>query len=168
MSFISTSGVRIAQLVGIGASGYLAGFISACSIVGVPPLAFAPPEIATKQWAKLYRIGRARAPAIAASGLLAYIYLGYVSGHTVCPAEGYAYLAAGAATIAIVPYTLATMMATNNEIEGLAAGTEKAAANGERVKYLMQKWYKLNLGRSLFPLGGFVIGLLAVGGYFAE
>ena len=136
--------------------------------MGVPPLAFAPPEVATKQWANLYHIGRARAPAVAASGLLAYIYLAYVSGHTVCPAEGYAYLAAGAATIAIVPYTFATMMATNHELEGLAVETEKAAANGERVKDLLQKWYKLNLGRSFWPLGGFVIGLLAVGGYFAE
>ena len=136
--------------------------------MGVPPLAYAPPEIAVKQWAKLYHVGRARAPAIAASGLLAYIYLAYVSGHTVSPAEGYAYLAAGAATIAIVPYTFATMMVTNNEIEGLAAETEKAVASGERVKYLVQKWYKLNLGRSLWPLTGFVVGLLAVGGYFAE
>ena len=83
------------------------------------------------------------------------------------PAEGYAYLAAGATTIAIVPYTFVAMMPTNNEIERLAGETEKAAASDERVRYLMQKWYKLNLVRSIFPLSGFVIGLLALGGCFA-
>lgn len=142
--------------------------MAACSVIGVPPLALAPPELATKQWAKLYYIGRARGPTISAAGLLAYIYLAYASGHTVSPAEGYAYLAAGATTIAIVPYTFVAMMPTNNEIEQLAGETEKAAASGERVRYLMRKWYKLNLVRSIFPLSGFVIGLLALGGYFAE
>ena len=143
--------------------------MAACSVIGVPPLALAPPELATKQWATLYYIGRARGPTISAAGLLAYLYLAfYASGRSVSPAEGYAYLAAGATTVAVVPYTFVAMMRTNNEIERLAGETEKAAASGDRVKYLVGKWYKLNLVRAVFPLSGFIVGMLALSGYFAE
>ncbi|KZT69257.1 DUF1772-domain-containing protein [Daedalea quercina L-15889] len=160
------TGVHIAQLVGIGSSGYLAGFVSAASILGVPPLYFAPPEVATKQWAKIYHTGAAIVPATAATSFLAYLYLSYNSGHTVSPAEGYAYLAAGALTLAVAPYTLLTMMTTNRAIEAIAESKD-AAAQGDQVTSLIQKWNKLNLGRASGPIIGFGIGLLALGGFFA-
>ena len=183
---MSLSGIRVAQLVGVGTAGYLAGryvvpnvpcsplisvfpgFHSAGSTVCIPALALAPPEIAIKQWAKSYYIGRAQAPALAAMALSAYIYLAYAPGRTVTTSERYAYIAAGALTFANIPYTLATMMTTNNELEALASDSaEKVAERGDRVKYLFQKWYKMNLVRAFCPLGGVIVGLLAIGGYFA-
>jgi len=158
--------VRVAQLVGIGASGYLSGFISSCSIVGIPPLLLAAPDVATKQWAKLYHTGARIAPATAGVAFLAYLYLGYNSGHYVSPSEGYAYLAAGTFTLAIAPYTLLTMMPTNHELEALAEGKEEKVEDA-RVKSLLQRWWRLNLVRSLGPTTGLVLGLLALGGYFA-
>ncbi|KAH9839698.1 uncharacterized protein C8Q71DRAFT_743817 [Rhodofomes roseus] len=160
-------GVRIAQIVGIGASGYLSGFISAASILGVPPLLLAAPDVATKQWAKLYHTGAAIAPTTAGVAFLAYLYLGYHSGHYVSPSEGYAYLAAGTLTLAIAPYTLLTMMSTNNELKALAEGKEEKVVEEARVKALLQKWWSLNLVRALGPATGFVLGLFALGGYFA-
>ncbi|KAH9926951.1 uncharacterized protein B0H18DRAFT_1004682 [Fomitopsis serialis] len=164
--------VRIAQLVGIGASGYLAGFMSSSSLVSIPPLSLAPPALAARQFATLYRTGARIAPATAVLAALAHLYLAYQSA-AASPREGYAYLAAGVLTLSVVPYTLVSMMPTNKallavaESEGVGKDAAGDSADEARVVSLLWKWRGLNLVRSFGPAAGFLVGLLALGGYFA-
>lgn len=75
------------------------------------------------------------------------------------------------ATFGIWPYTIFGMMPTNrklfkkhDEMKGLDVGekaTEVGLAKGESAKELVDRWGMLNLGRSVFPLVGAVLGLWA-------
>jgi len=167
------TGVRIAQLVGIGASGYLASLMFSTSLVTIPPLTLAPPALAARQFAALYGIAARLVPATAFLATLVHVYLAHQSA-AASQREGYAYLAAGALTFSVVPYTLLSLMPTNKALLAAAESQGRgkdvsgdSASDESNVLSLLWKWRSLNFVRSLGPAAGCLVGLLALGGYFA-
>lgn len=119
------------------------------------------PAHLVRQWSRLYHYGSLSAPpaAVATSALYAYSALA-------SRAEGRPWqllAGAGAATLAIVPYTLGVMLPTNNALSRL----EKRADAGEKlemggVRALVTRWGWMHLVRSLLPLAGVLLGVSAV------
>ncbi|EEB93675.1 hypothetical protein MPER_07634, partial [Moniliophthora perniciosa FA553] len=73
---------------------------------------------------------------------------------------------AGILTIGIVPWTFSTMLDTNNKLHAKAElGLEGAEIVGEKdteTQDLIKKWGVLNAVRGALPLGGVVVGLIAL------
>ncbi|KAG7113793.1 Sterol 3-beta-glucosyltransferase UGT80A2 like protein [Verticillium longisporum] len=70
------------------------------------------------------------------------------------------FVAAAALTVSIVPFTVALMSETNRALL-LAAGDTSPQQATERIVELIGTWKALNLGRSLLPLAGAVVGALS-------
>ena len=72
-------------------------------------------------------------------------------------------------TLAIMPYTVISMLPTNKklkkkleEMKGLdisEKATEIGLAKGESAKELLDWWATLNFGRGIFPLVGALLGM---------
>lgn len=112
-----------------------------------------------KIWEALFHRGKNSNPKFAVITCLSYALAAYERGTRAESWAGYA--AAGALTIALVPWTLVFMMPTNNKmLSGAAAdgkGAEKvsiATANN-----LLRTWGNLNLARGLWPLAGAAVGM---------
>jgi hypothetical protein len=139
------------------------GGIAGISLFTVPGLLAAPVSgaLLAQQWETIFNLGKAAAPAIAATSLAAFAYKAYDRSRRNLDWKRYA--TAGALTLAIVPFTLIFMHPTNQSLLLVAGGGATAAAvNDDSVRALITKWAGLNLIRSLLPLGGAVIGLWAL------
>lgn len=67
--------------------------------------------------------------------------------------------------MAIVPFTIVFMRATNNELLGLAAKAKKdemSVAETEDVGGLLERWTTLNRVRGVLPMVGAVCAVVAV------
>lgn len=117
------------------------------------------PAQVLKQWARLYHLGHIAAPSLAVVTAALYAY-GAMGRH--CQRLPWQQLAAaGAATLAIVPFTFLTMLPTNNKLAALNAQDGKGE-DLEGVKKLVAKWSRLHYMRCLFPIAGAIIGFAAV------
>ncbi|KAL3461171.1 hypothetical protein BJX64DRAFT_261445 [Aspergillus heterothallicus] len=170
------TGIRVAQAVGLTGAGWLAGNIASYSLVSVPSLITSyhehnvPLPLIVKQWRDMYSAGKAQNPPIAIVTAAAFVYLAWSVRESTTPLAVLApknatalYSAAAALTVAIVPWTLTTMLPTNNQLleraglKGWAPSDEAA----EETEDLLHKWTFLNAVRGVFPLLGAVVGYLA-------
>lgn len=112
-----------------------------------------------RQWHGIYKRGAATMPALGASTTLGYWFVAY---QMMGSSEWRGFAAAGALTLAIVPFTLVVMMPTIRELETEIAGEGGSAAKDNKkisrsrgtVEALLWKWTRLNVVRSLMPLLG--------------
>ncbi|KAI5200696.1 DUF1772-domain-containing protein [Aureobasidium subglaciale] len=166
-----TTGIRVAQVVGLTASAYLAGTLGSFSFMSVPALMDAPAPLLVKQWKRIFDIGKVTLPPLAIASGAIFGYLAYRE-----PTDSSSfnlYTAAAILVPSIVPYTLFVMSAVNNKLQDKTASLANASltdaeveapAEGETAHQLLEKWATLNLGRSLLPL----IGTLAAGWAIAD
>lgn len=118
-----------------------------------------PQDALVHQWHGLYRRGAAMMPVLAGTTALGYWTVAY---YRYClsspPAEWRGFAAAGALVLAIVPFTLVTMMPTIRALEAahpIGRGTgEKKTTSRRTAEALLRKWTRLNVWRSLIPLVG--------------
>lgn len=111
------------------------------------------------QWAGMYHYGHKIKPVMAIGGFLLYsckAITGFRSRRaSMC------YLLAGLTTLGIIPFTRIFMLPTNKRIfemkEMTNADCSEVGEPGE-LRELMEKWYRLQFTRSLFPLAGAIIG----------
>lgn len=185
MDEVPTS-IKVTQTLGITTAAVLSGAIASLSYKAMPGLLLAPGSLAVQQWQTMYARGVRTAPPLAGFALLNFVYLSYRHYHATLPSlhdKWTGYAVAGLSTIAIVPYTLVVMADVNGKLHALAnrarsvSATTKRPAPGEgeaegadepalaineaNAKQLLDHWGMLNLGRSVFPLVGAVVGVWA-------
>lgn len=97
-------------------------------------------------------------PKVALTVALVYGYAAYGVHNRGGEWTGFA--AAAGTVLAIVPYTLAAMTKTNDALHKIAK--DGISGSEPQVAGLLHTWTLLNFGRSLFPLGGAVIGVISL------
>ncbi|KAF5017729.1 hypothetical protein F66182_10327 [Fusarium sp. NRRL 66182] len=147
----------LAIATGIAGSAWVSGAIAGASLMAVPAALSAPSTSATV-WQEIFNRGIALMPKLAATTAASYLY-GAFSAHQ--DGRSWKGLATSALlTVAIVPYTILFMSSTNNFLFKAASGT--LGASQDEVSRLIGRWGVLNLGRSLLPLAGTVVGFSAL------
>ncbi|KAJ5244627.1 hypothetical protein N7489_004723 [Penicillium chrysogenum] len=104
-----------------------------------------------------YHKGHSLGPPFAILGAGGFVWLALESG---C----WLYWRAAILDVGIVPYTFAFMIQTNSsifEIANVKDSSEKPASEENRLAPLLNRWACLNTVRSLFPLAGGILGLVA-------
>jgi hypothetical protein len=125
-----------------------------------------PTSTLTRQWKYGFEAGKSQNPPIAAVTAASFSYLAWTVRNAPLGLSNSArlYGVAAVMTIAIVPWTLLMMSSTNNRL--LAKAKETGSGNGKEddreVGELLKRWTTLNGVRSLLPLVGGVVGLVAV------
>jgi hypothetical protein len=159
--------LRIAQTVGITTSAILAGFVSSASFTLVPRMLESPTPLLLKQWGNAYNVGKRNAPPFAALSSACYFYLAYTLPSNAEKAKLYGYLAAGALTIGIIPYTVLVMLPTNKKLLAKVEETKALTVKDEVVEIglgnetahkLVDSWGVLNLGRAVLLTAGSLVG----------
>jgi hypothetical protein len=136
------------------------GGIASLSLFTMPGLLSAPVpgELLATQWATMFDMGKVAMPTVAVVSVSSFAYTAYDRSRRGRDWKRYA--AAGALTLAIVPFTLIFMNGTNLALLQIAGGCAMAeGVDDESVRALISKWAGLNLIRSLLPLAGGVVGL---------
>ncbi|KAL2129519.1 hypothetical protein VTI74DRAFT_7647 [Chaetomium olivicolor] len=161
---------RLAQGTTLLLSSFSSGVSLAFSCVLVPRLLESPSDIMLTQWLHTYALGAATMPLAAAATTAGYIFLG-LRTPGISLFRSRMYLAAGALTVGIVPYTVLVMRGTNNRLRALeeraSAKTvelpapEVRAEEERTAKGLVDWWGVLNLGRTGLLVAGAVCGLVA-------
>ncbi|KAK0617965.1 hypothetical protein B0T17DRAFT_495184, partial [Bombardia bombarda] len=166
--------LRLAQATAIFLSAATAGANLSVSFFTIPRLLESPTPLMLRQWARLYASGKATMPAFAGAASLAYFFLAYHS-QRVASSSSKLYLLAGAASVGIVPYTLALMERTNRRLlkktadaQGMRMSEElvEVGPREEGAKYLVDRWATLNLGRAALSAVAAGVGLYVVLGGF--
>ena len=159
--------LRIAQTLGITTSAVVAGFVSSASFALVPRMLESPTPLLLKQWGNAYAAGKKNVPPFAALSSACYFYLAYTLPSDAQKAKLYGYLAAGALTIGIIPYTLLVMLPTNkkllekvDETKALTVKDEvvEVGLGNETAHKLVDSWGMLNLGRAVLLTAGSLVG----------
>ncbi|PHH83700.1 hypothetical protein CDD82_4662 [Ophiocordyceps australis] len=148
----------IAVATGIVGSAWSAGAIMSLSVIAAPA-ANAVPQTTARVWSELYERGATIMPKVGAAVALSYAYAaGDIYGRGPADASLWQGLAAAAACVlAIVPFTLTAMKATNGQLH--VAVTQSTGGKDKHVEKLMETWGKLNFVRGLFPLMGTMLGI---------
>ena len=137
----------------------------------MPTVAQAPPDVAPRQWRFIYDIGVSSAPKIALTSASAFAYAAYSisrartsSGRDLLSDPVYLLYGAAVSTIAIAPWTFATMLPTNAALDAKLAAADTGIPQKEdaELQGLLKKWATLNGVRAVFPLLGAVVGLLVI------
>jgi noranthrone monooxygenase len=151
---------NLAQIAAVSSSIWLSGEIFTYSWGAVPAVLEAcstSQHLAAKQWATFYHKGHSLGPPFAILGAGGFIWLALKSG---C----WLYWGAAILDIGIVPYTFAFMVQTNSrifEFANVKDSPEKPASEENQLAPLLNRWACLNTVRSLFPLAGGILGLVA-------
>lgn len=129
------------------------------SLVTVPVLVDINSDAAhlLSQWARMYGYGIQLMPAGAMTTTLLYGYLIFSKRRLSQPWHLYA--VAALATISIVPYTRFVMLSTNNILFEL--DDQNFGVDLMHVQELVEKWRQLHIGRSMLPMVGAVVGMIA-------
>jgi hypothetical protein len=154
----------------VGSADRLTGYIASMSIAGIPTVSKAPPSIVPKLWRSIYAIGVTSAPKIALVSSTAFAYAAYSLSKTPAALSNsplnpiYLLSTAAVSTVLIVPWTLLTMLPTNNALHAklAAADAQTDAKEDSELLELLKKWAGLNGVRSVFPLVGAITGLWAI------
>lgn len=169
--------LRLTQSTALLLTPLSAGLSASFSFFLVPRLLESPTPLMLQQWLRSYAAGaRAMAPTALVTAI-AWFYLGIKSPATPMLTGGGLggkwgrggwFLAAGALTVGIVPYTLAVMMGTNrrlkakaDEFGAMGKGEEVSVREVDEAKALVDWWGVLNLGRTVMLVAGSVCGLVA-------
>jgi hypothetical protein len=123
----------------------------------------AEPTHLLRHWARLYHYGHIYMPTVcvATCGLYGYTVLSKRASNR---KQWLIYAAAGATTITMVPFTWLMMAPTNNtlfRLEALASAPA-SAVDLITVQEIVVRWAWLHVVRSMFPLVGAILGLVAV------
>lgn len=157
--------VRIVSLT----NRHITGFAFSASYLGLPALALAPVALRLRQWLVIYDLGKLVSPTVAAASSVAWGYITYISyatrelpGTSISGTPRWVlYGVAGLATFGILPWTVAVMMPTNNELIRRAKLEKKEAVEKEDVEMekLLKTWNQMNYLRAALPMVGVVVGL---------
>lgn len=148
---LSPTPLRLLQTLGLTTTALLAGTSASFSLYTIPRLLESPPPTLLKQFKRLYAAGHASMPPATILAAASLLYLARDS-RAAGSEQWRGYAAAAALALAIIPYTLAVMMGTNNV---LLAKAEEAETKGHgevqaaEVRRLVGRWAKMNLGRSV-------------------
>ncbi|CEJ54946.1 hypothetical protein PMG11_01232 [Penicillium brasilianum] len=167
--------VRAAHFLGLAGAAWLSGNIAALSMNAVPGLVRSRDEhnatskLIVRQWKNVYEAGKTQNPPVAIVVAASFIYSAWSVNSRPPLFQQTAYSRIGLfsvaaiLTLSIVPYTLIAMSSTNNALLRLAASKEELLdRDSEQAKYLLEKWKKLNSFRSLLPLAGAMVGMVAL------
>lgn len=133
------------------------GAAASLSMFSIPAIlqTSAEPGHALKLWQHIFLNGASTGPKVALAVTLSLAYSAYDRYD-----QGVAwkpFVAAGALSLAIVPYTIIFMSSTNN---ALMAGARGIATLGvSETTELLKRWQALNAVRSIISLAGAAIGL---------
>ncbi|KAK4100642.1 hypothetical protein N658DRAFT_497089 [Parathielavia hyrcaniae] len=173
--------LRLARGTALLLSSLSSGVVLSLSAFLVPRLLESPTPLMLAQWQRTYQLGASTMPLAGAVSAAAYFWLGLRGGGGVSgmiggggggvSRGGGLYLAAGALTAGIMPYTILVMGGTNGRLKALrekvGAGAKEegevvVAEEEERsAKWLVDYWGMLNLGRAGLLIAGTVCGLVA-------
>ncbi|KAK7948748.1 N-acetyltransferase- GNAT family [Apiospora aurea] len=170
---LAATPLNIAALGCIISGSCASGIGMSASLLTMPALIRpdVPQDALVHQWHNLYRRGAALMPVLAGATTLSYWLVAYY--HTLpsplelgaassASGEWRGFAAAGALTLAIVPYTLVVMMPTIRTLEASMDGAAVVDEKGQRratmsrgtAEALLRKWTQMNVVRSLIPLVG--------------
>ncbi|KAK1636050.1 hypothetical protein BDP81DRAFT_320463 [Colletotrichum phormii] len=147
----------IATATGILGCAWWAGAAASLSMFSIPAIiqTSAEPGHALKLWQHIFLNGASTGPKVALAITLSLAYSAYDRYD-----QGVAwkpFVAAGALSLAIVPYTIIFMSSTNNALMSGARGI--ATLGLSETTELLKRWQALNAVRSIISLAGAAIGL---------
>jgi hypothetical protein len=162
--------LRITQAIGLTGTSLLAGLSLTLSFVSIPRILESPAPLLLRQWTHLFNQLKILVPSMATLCGSSLIYLAYLTRTSQITSwnNGMGYLAAGTATVSIVPWTMVFMLRTNTKLlemteraEGMGKGVKgnwegeiSAKGSEESAHQLVDQWAVLNLGRAaLFTFG---------------
>ncbi|KAJ5176285.1 DUF1772-domain-containing protein [Penicillium canariense] len=164
-------GFRVAQAIGISGAAWLSGNIAALSMNVTPALLRSrrednvPSATLAKQWRNMYENGKTQNPPIAAAVAASFFYLAWSvrTGAPLFKNTAYSrtalFSAAAILTLGIVPFTVAAMSRTNNQL--LEKAQSNSGVSDAETPILIQRWTTLNGIRGYLPLAGAAVGLVA-------
>lgn len=152
------------------------GNISALSLISIPAVANIKQDSslsnahAVRLWQQNYQRGASQNPPIAlgASASLGYLAWSLRNLRTATVmglGPSFLLSIAAVSTIAIVPFTIVFMRATNNKLLALAAKAKKdevSVVETEDIEALLERWTALNRLRGFLPMVGAVCACVAV------
>ncbi|KIW86766.1 uncharacterized protein Z519_12552 [Cladophialophora bantiana CBS 173.52] len=167
--------LRVAKILGVTGSAWLGGNIAGLSLLVTPALRHSSTDdgvsssTISKQWRYIYESGKAQNPPIAAVAAVAYLYLAWTARGLAPTSQLPLYYGSAAVlTLGIVPFTLIAMSSTNNKLmrhsEALSKNPSASLqpSSDQEVDELVARWTVLNGIRSLFPLTGAILGVVAI------
>ncbi|KAK4205174.1 hypothetical protein QBC40DRAFT_271202 [Triangularia verruculosa] len=144
-------------------TAFTTGLSLTYSTVVTPLLLTSPTPLMLQQWKKMFLAGSTHMPPLSIISAVSFFYLAAKS-----PAHRNLWSTAGGLTLGIIPYTLALMMGTNNELlkrEGELTARAKTSgavvvseSEEKGAKELVDRWGVLNLGRTAMLLGAVGLG----------
>ncbi|WQF87338.1 Putative anthrone oxygenase [Colletotrichum destructivum] len=146
----------ITTATGILGCAWYAGVTASLSIFSIPAIlqTGSEPAHALRLWQHLFLTGHSTGPKVALVTFLSLAYSAYDRFHQSVAWKPYA--AAGALSLAIVPFTLIVMSPTNN---ALLAGAQGASTLGlSEITELLTRWRALNVVRSFISLAAAAVG----------
>jgi len=161
--------MKTIKFVAVLSSGILSGGSFYVSAFAVPSIlapykaannnqqgqAVLPAKTLQIQWKHVYDTGKRFFPFLGLQTSALYLYLAVNEPVN----ASRLYLLAAVSTISMVPYTFAVMMGNIKKIE--AEVKEDDAEDTVRLRNEIVKWGKLNYGRSVMGIVGFVLGTWA-------
>ncbi|KAK4613268.1 hypothetical protein CLAFUW4_09698 [Fulvia fulva] len=150
--------VPFAQVLGLSGASALSAYIASFSLVGVPVAAMAPTDLATKQWLKMFHIGKNSVPPLAAPIAACFAFLAYQARDL---QKRYLYGAAAILPLTIPAFTGVVMWSGIKALEAAANGSPSAPSDAE-VKSLLAKWSTQNLGRAILAGAAAALGATAM------
>ncbi|KAF2245585.1 DUF1772-domain-containing protein [Trematosphaeria pertusa] len=140
---------------------FLSGTMMSLSLLAVPVFlsTTTSPTQLLREWARMYALGHQVLPSISVATMVLYSYTAYTQ--RVANKRWKIFVAAGVTTVLMLPFTWFIMAPTNGRLFALEAAARMGGdgASWEAVKGLVGRWRLLHLCRSLFPLGGALLGL---------
>ena len=128
----------------------------------------APGQVLARQWQIAFDRGKLINPSLALISATAYGFLTYSLYKTLNHTKAEIYAVAAIVTMSLWPWTTIVMWPTNvklfkkyDEMKDMGIkeeAIETGAAKGESIKELVDWWGVLNVGRSLFPMAGALLG----------
>ncbi|KAK0127374.1 hypothetical protein ONS96_006923 [Cadophora gregata f. sp. sojae] len=182
--------IRIAQVIGLGGAAWLSGNIASLSLITIPTLLNShaqsqsqsqsspsptnrplTPHTLAQQWRQTYELGKSQNRPISLIIASSFAFLAYKSRSLASASPRNVVVLYGIAavlTMGIAPFTALVMSGTNEKLIGLSDGKGKGPSEkdgvdveGKEVRGLLEGWGRLNGVRSLLPLFGGVVGVIA-------
>lgn len=111
-----------------------------------------------KQWNLIFSKGHRQGPIIS-------LVTGFIHMFAAWRSREPLFAVAGAATIAMIPYTWIFMRGVNNALFAASQWSDEVKETSqEKVRGLVASWSRYNAVRALFPLSGAVIGMVTLVG----
>ncbi|KAG9578227.1 hypothetical protein KCU77_g13097, partial [Aureobasidium melanogenum] len=166
----------IAKIIGLTSAAWLSGNISALSLISIPAVANIKQDSslsnahAIRLWQQNYQRGASQNPPIALGASASLGYLAWSLRNLRTPTSiglrpSALFAIAAVSTMAIVPFTIVFMRATNNRLLALSAKAKKdevSVSETEDVEGLLERWTVLNSLRGVLPMVGAVCACVAV------